>query len=572
MRHLYAWLGSTWLVAGQSPRALASLVGATLLQASLDLASTSALIPLVLTLLAPQALSNVLWMAAVQDQLSVSPTELKWVILATVLFFFLLKYVVVKEVIQHRVATAYAMAGKLSETLMQAFLQQSYSVYYQQKSAGQLVNIIHLPNTFAHNVFLPTLSIAAEVIVLVLLSVVFAILDPILFLGVFVTGVPLFFWYTVGRKKLDHISYAQKSKYPELIGRVLAMFDGFLEINIYQQQKPFVDEFKKNNRDLNQAQVELHTLQSQSGRLLETIFAVALCLVVGLAMTTNKTESQMVMVITVYTIGGLRLIPSVNRIMSGILQIKTNSFAQTELAENLSHLKERQTRADVAFNFEKPLEVAELTFQYPNRNILIRNANLVLNPGDKVAFIGTSGTGKSSLLLLLLGFLKPNEGIISIGNVNSQDRSWQTLFAFVPQTPILFLGSIASNICLSEKPENASLKKIEEVLEQVGLLSWVTGLPQGVHTAIGAGGIQISGGQRQRLAIARALFMKRSIIVMDEPTAQLDNKTAEDLIRLITQLPATIIIATHQLNILAPFHRVYELKGSTLSAIEQPVV
>jgi ABC-type transport system involved in cytochrome bd biosynthesis fused ATPase/permease subunit len=155
-----------------------------------------------------------------------------------------------------------------------------------------------------------------------------------------------------------------------------------------------------------------------------------------------------------------------------------------------------------------------------------------------------------------------------MNEINSHYQKWKSLFAFVPQNPILFPGSIASNICLHNSEDDASLQRAERALHQVGLWNWVNELPQGIHTSIGPNGIQISGGQRQRLAMARALFMERRIIVMDEPTAQLDAHAAEQLIQLVTQLPITVILATHQLHLLTRFDVVYEIKNKTVSIVQ----
>jgi ABC-type transport system involved in cytochrome bd biosynthesis fused ATPase/permease subunit len=375
------------------------------------------------------------------------------------------------------------------------------------------------------------------------------------------------FWFLASRKKLDAISATQKKKYPELISSVLAMFDAFVEINLYQLQKPFIDEFKKTNHDLNQTQVELHALHHRSGRLLEAIVGIVLCVVLALAMA-NTFKVHLVAIATAYVVGGLRLIPSINKMMAGVLQIKTNQFVQHELMEHLSLIDLQHHLHPAVLPIDEPLHVKNVTFQYPGRNVLMHDVNLRIEPGEKVALVGVSGAGKSSFLMLLLGFLKPTAGSFEMNEINSHYQKWKSLFAFVPQNPILFPGSIASNICLHNSEDDASLQRAERALHQVGLWNWVNELPQGIHTSIGPNGIQISGGQRQRLAMARALFMERSIIVMDEPTAQLDAHAAEQLIQLVTQLPITVILATHQLHLLTRFDVVYEIKNKTVSIVQ----
>jgi ABC-type bacteriocin/lantibiotic exporter with double-glycine peptidase domain len=123
--------------------------------------------------------------------------------------------------------------------------------------------------------------------------------------------------------------------------------------------------------------------------------------------------------------------------------------------------------------------------------------------------------------------------------------SWQKNLSYVPQNPVLVNGSILMNIAFENSETGVDEKKIEKLVESLGMESWLQQLPDGLHTILGERGLQISGGQRQRLAIARALYMNRDVILLDEITSNLDEQASHELIRLITQLPQTVILITH---------------------------
>ncbi|MFN7793680.1 MAG: ATP-binding cassette domain-containing protein, partial [Cyclobacteriaceae bacterium] len=179
---------------------------------------------------------------------------------------------------------------------------------------------------------------------------------------------------------------------------------------------------------------------------------------------------------------------------------------------------------------------------------LLNQLNLSIPKGAKVLITGKSGSGKSTIFLLLMGFLQPKSGSISIDGRPLDEEtkpSWQKKLSYVPQNPVLVNGSILMNIAFESSEDGVDEKKIERLVGSLGMESWLQQLPNRLHTVLGERGLQISGGQRQRLAIARALYMNREVILLDEITSNLDEEASKELIQLITQLPQTVILITH---------------------------
>lgn len=203
-------------------------------------------------------------------------------------------------------------------------------------------------------------------------------------------------------------------------------------------------------------------------------------------------------------------------------------------------------------NIKGIIEFKNVSFRYNDEeDNVLRNLNLSINPNKKIAIVGKSGNGKSTLFNLLLRYFDSSEGIISIDGVNIKnltEKSLRNNISIIRQAPFLFNMSIVDNLRLVK--EDASLDEIKDVCRKAYIDEYIEGLPNGYDTIIGEGGINLSGGQKQRLAIARTLLINTKIILFDEATSALDNKSQEYIKRTIDDLVKdhTVIIVAHRLS------------------------
>lgn len=203
-------------------------------------------------------------------------------------------------------------------------------------------------------------------------------------------------------------------------------------------------------------------------------------------------------------------------------------------------------------NIKGIIEFKNVSFRYNDEeDNVLRNLNLRINPNKKIAIVGKSGNGKSTLFNLLLRYFDSSEGIISIDGVNIKNLTEESLrnnISIIRQAPFLFNMSIVDNLRLVK--EDASLDEIKDVCRKAYIDEYIEGLPNGYDTIIGEGGINLSGGQKQRLAIARTLLINTKIILFDEATSALDNKSQEYIKRTIDDLVKdhTVIIVAHRLS------------------------
>ncbi len=206
---------------------------------------------------------------------------------------------------------------------------------------------------------------------------------------------------------------------------------------------------------------------------------------------------------------------------------------------------------------EGSVELDEVTFTYPDGTEGVRAVSFVIQPGERVALVGPSGAGKTTIAHLLLGLLHPDSGSVRVGGVP----------VLVPQRPYLFYGSIRENLSIG-KPE-ASEPELWAALEAVGLTTTVQQRPGGLDSQIGERGLQLSGGEAQRLAVARALVVDAPVVVLDEPTSNVDLESEARMRDAIERLTAdrTVLIIAHRRSTIAGVDRVIFVSDGQLEGI-----
>jgi len=215
------------------------------------------------------------------------------------------------------------------------------------------------------------------------------------------------------------------------------------------------------------------------------------------------------------------------------------------------------------------LKNVSYSYEYKERKtFVLEKINLILEKNKHIGIIGETGSGKSTMVDLILGLIKPKTGeIIADGiNIHSNIEGWQSLIGYVPQDIFLNDSSIKKNIAYGVKEEKIDDEKIYQTIESANILDFVKKLPAGINTELGEKGIKLSGGQKQRIAIARALYFNPKIIIFDEATSSLDFNTESNIIQGFEKLKKdkTLISITHRTNTLLNCDKIYEIKNGNL--------
>jgi ABC-type bacteriocin/lantibiotic exporter with double-glycine peptidase domain len=232
-------------------------------------------------------------------------------------------------------------------------------------------------------------------------------------------------------------------------------------------------------------------------------------------------------------------------------------------------LEEELSGNDIIENNEfKNLTLENVTYAY-GENRVIKNLNLKIDRGDKIAIVGQNGVGKTTLIQLLLGFIRPEDGNIcingkEIGNIRLND--YRELFSIVSQNVYMFKDSVIHNLDLKNE---CDLDEIMLACKRNGVDDVICNLPTGYHSLLEENGANLSGGERQKLALIRAVLKKGEILIMDEPTSQYDAVSADTFMdRIINEYKEkTMIIITHDNRVLDKVDKIYTLEKGRLAAL-----
>jgi ABC-type bacteriocin/lantibiotic exporter with double-glycine peptidase domain len=303
----------------------------------------------------------------------------------------------------------------------------------------------------------------------------------------------------------------------------------------------------------------------------ELFAGMIICFIIFWTLFVEVRYEQTLLLLAVYVGASFRLLPSINRILNSLVQIRSHQYVLSELQPR-NDLK--VSKADInAIPFQDRIVLEGISFSFSNRPSLFQNLNLEIRKGEKVAIVGKSGSGKSSLLLILLGILKATEGKIRLDSTaiaEGNRANYQCLFSYVSQNPYLFDGTIRQNVAFGLGTEKIDQERVKQALEQVDLADFVAQLPEKENTHIYEKGVTLSGGQRQRIALARAIYSNREILILDEVTNQLDQQTEAKVIESLQRITAenkTIIMVTHHPKLLPLFDLVLKLEDGKLSEV-----
>jgi ABC-type multidrug transport system fused ATPase/permease subunit len=259
----------------------------------------------------------------------------------------------------------------------------------------------------------------------------------------------------------------------------------------------------------------------------------------------------------IFAVAAVRLMPSVRNILSAFTAIRYNRYSLDTLLDIESNEKTEHTTERL--QFREKIEINNITFEYEGRQgevptTVIKNLSLTISRGERLGIKGASGAGKSTLMNLILGLYAPSSGNIVIDGIKLDSttcRKWQNSIGYVPQNVFILDSTLAENVALGVEPQNIDRLKVEKALEMASLKLFTEGLPEGLDTMIGESGCRISGGERQRIGIARALYRQPEILFFDEATSSLDKETETSVNQSIENLSVknrelTIVVIAHR--------------------------
>jgi ABC-type bacteriocin/lantibiotic exporter with double-glycine peptidase domain len=465
-------------------------------------------------------------------------------LIALFLLFFSIKSIAGYFILQAQYKFVYNVASGISERNLLQYLEGHFADYVNIDSAVQVRRISQQPIEFAHYVLAGLQLIITETILVLLTVLAILFFNAKLFLLLFIILMPAVITISfLIKRKLRAVRTNVKIKGEKTLQYLHETLSGFVESNIFDRNDFFVHRYAAYQQSLNKYLAELQVTQGISSRIIEAFAILGLFILVAV----NKLSGSAIELtaIAAFIAAAYKIIPGIVKILNTTGQVKAYEFAVYGIARevNISKMhKEFHSNKINSISFNK------IEFSY-KKNLVLTDFNLTLEEGDFVGISGLSGKGKTTIANLLLGFMEPDEGIVSINNrqCNAKERQyyWNDI-AYVKQQPFLIHDSILNNIVLGD--EHYDRSKLKEALNASGLLALVNKFPEGLQKIIAEGGKNISGGQRQRIAIARALYKNATVIILDEPFNELDERSERSMVdyfRCLAKRGKVVMLITH---------------------------
>jgi ATP-binding cassette subfamily C protein len=305
--------------------------------------------------------------------------------------------------------------------------------------------------------------------------------------------------------------------------------------------------------------------------IMETLFVILFVVVVSYLCFKNESPKEIMGVLGGYLYIGFRLMPGLNRMIAQISLFKSSIPSINRVFEEYHRETPTVSSVDLPnFTFDHNLLLSHIYFSYSSSHQTLNNIFLEIKKGECLGIVGETGSGKSTLVDIVLGLLQPSEGKILVDNqyvVNS--KQWHEMLAYVPQVIYLTDDTIEANIAFGENKESINYGRLQKAIEDAQLQPLIKRLPEGVKTLVGERGIRLSGGEKQRIAIARALYRDAQVFIFDEATSALDNETEAKLMEVLQSLQKdrTFIIVAHRLTTLQGCDRIVMLKAGKIEKI-----
>ncbi len=285
---------------------------------------------------------------------------------------------------------------------------------------------------------------------------------------------------------------------------------------------------------------------------------------------------KMIPFLATIAFASLKLTPPLQDTFRGITSLRS-SLPDLIVTLKLIGLKDKRYKLNdvnvpspIGISPREFIKLKNLYYQYPNtKDFVIKNINLTIKVGSRVAFVGKTGSGKTTTVNQLIGLLRPTKGEIEIDGITVNDKevpAWQACCAYVPQTITLLNSNVLENVAYGLKEDQIDFERVWESLEIAKLADLISGYEKGLYTGIGENGIKLSGGQRQRVVLARAFYRKAKLLVLDEATSALDNKTESEIMKSVEVLGrgCTTIVIAHRLSTVMNADKIYEFENGKI--------
>lgn len=501
--------------------------------------------------------------------------------LVLLIIFYVIKslFLIYSSFRQSRFANS--LSADLSHDLLSGYMQMPYAFHLQRNSA-ELQRNIQMEILYFGGISLAALVLATEITTIIGICILLVWIEPIGALSVIVLfGICTYLFNRKTNQRIKNWGYQRQQNDGDAIKHLLEGLGGIKQVKLSHLEAYFLHRFDAPNRNKAKVNTRIQVLNAIPRLYLELLAIVGVAMIIILMMVQSKPLAALIPVLGIFMAAAFRLIPSVNKIINSIQTINFAGSVLDVLTREFGMVRNNKitfvspTTDKLTFNHS--IKVNDLVFSYPeSERTALQNVNVSIKKGEFVGIIGSTGSGKSTLIDTVIGLLAPQTGTVQVDGVdiNTNISAWQDLIGYVPQTIFLTDDNLRRNIAFGVADNMIDDARVAAVLKTAQLSDFIERLPEGLDTIVGERGVRLSGGERQRIGIARALYNDPPILILDEATSSLDTVTEKEFMGAVNALHGTktILIVAHRLSTIEKCDRVYELQNGVVIKESLPVL
>ena len=549
----------------------------------LETLGVSMLLPVVQVIMDPGAIMDNRLVAKVVNILHIqTDKELIIVMLGSLIALYVIKnvYLLFQIYVQNTFVTR--NRNRMISRVMREFLNRPYEEYL----GADIPTVFRLTDSDIPNAFqlvLVMIQMVTEIVVSVSLCIMLVIVSPAmsLFIVVIFLGMTLVITKIL-KPRLNKIGHKNQNIQSRIAKWRIQSIYGLKDVKVLHREEFFVRNYYESGAVGANVARNYAVFNNMPRLMIETVFMAAMLLFIMLYMLNGGDIAVLAPQLTAFAVAAIRVMPGTNRINTYLSEIAYSQPCLDYLYENLNESMKMDVNGSVTgltgakqpdlpkLELQDKIVLDHITYAYPNtvKNIFT-DAHMEVKKGQSVGIMGPSGAGKSTVVDILLGLLRVQEGTITCDGMSIFDNypAWLAKIGYIPQSIYLIDESIRDNIAFGIDADRIDDVRIWEVLEEAQLKEFVEELPEGLDTTIGDRGVRISGGQRQRLGIARALYHNPEILVFDEATSALDTDTEKAVMDAINSFHGrkTMVIIAHRLNTIAKCDVIYKVEDEKIT-------
>ena len=497
---------------------------------------------------------------------------------ATILFcaIFITSGLIRLALLHYSTKVSFQVGADLGSRLYKGILNQPYIFHLSHNSSEVIDGVINKSNAVIYQIINPILTGVTAIFMIGVTTIVLLLSEPIIAIfALSFFGVMYFLIAHFVRVRLVSNSLEISKSSHHAIKALQEGVGGIRDVIIYGAQNVHCDSYQQADARLRRAQSQNQFIASAPKFIVEMLGMVFIATLMYALYEKVGDIASALPVLGVLVVAAQRLMPSMQQAYQAWSTIKGSQASLSEVLSllDMTSLGEISSSSSVALDFDRFIELVNVSFRYDSdRDLVIQDVNIAIPKGSRVAIVGVTGGGKSTLLDLLMGLTFPTEGVLKVDGISvtsDNAKDWRRKISHVPQSIFLLDATLAENIAFGSGSKAIDMDRVEFVAKQAQLDEEINSWPLKYQTPVGERGVRLSGGQRQRLGIARALYRDADVLILDEATSALDSNTELRLMNEINRVSPkiTIIMVAHRLTSLRNVSCTYELVNGSLRKV-----